>query len=142
MNDRTDSAATARALARALPLLARDSVACALAAATLPGPEGIALRRPLRRMARDELTALEGIAARVATLDALPEVRPSNVKLPNGWKAAVRALVTMQRETLEALVAAIPADADDVEGEATEHLLEHAIARKRDALELLERALR
>ena len=37
---------------------------------------------------------------------------------------------------------AIPAKADDVEGEATEHLLEHMVAHKRDAVEIFERALR
>jgi hypothetical protein len=48
----------------------------------------------------------------------------------------------MQREANDAVVAAIPADDDDMEGEATEHLLEHIVARKRDVIELLERAQR
>ena len=66
----------------------------------------------------------------------------AEVSLPKTLKPALRALREMQQETLDALVDAIPADADDAEGEATEHLLEHIIARKRDDLELLERALR
>jgi hypothetical protein len=48
----------------------------------------------------------------------------------------------MHREALDAVVDAIPAGADDAEGEATEHLLEHIVARKRDVIELLERAQR
>ena len=61
---------------------------------------------------------------------------------PPKAKAMLEWLVAMQREGIDAVVRAIPADADDAEGEATEHLLEHIVARKRDAIELLERALR
>lgn len=129
-------------LATALPLQARDAVATAVAAGTLSGPEGIALADALRDMAAEELDAVEQLAARIATLGGSVQVSPAAVELPTGWKAAVRALLTMHRETLDALVAAIPADADDAEGEATEHLLEHVIAGKRNAMEILERALR
>lgn len=57
-------------------------------------------------------------------------------------RCAIRTLAGYQREALDAFVAAILADADDAEGEATEHLIEHVINRKRDVLEMLERALR
>ena len=66
MGEKTDTSALIGDLNKALPLLARDAIAAANAAGTIPGPEG----------------------------------------------------------------------------EASEHLLEHVIARKRDAIELLERALR
>ena len=61
---------------------------------------------------------------------------------PKKSKALLEWLIAMQREANDAVVAAIPADADDAEGEATEHLLEHVVARKRDVIELLERATR
>jgi hypothetical protein len=48
----------------------------------------------------------------------------------------------VKRETLDALVAAIPTDDEDADGEPTEHLLEHVVARKRDAIQVLEQALR
>ena len=148
MGSQTDPAELAGDLDRALGLLVRDALAAAVAAGTLPGPEGVALHHELRRIAADELRDVERIAARIASLGGTPSVR---VDAPKGagawrpwktWKAGVKSVVEMQREALDAVVAAIPADDDDAEGEATEHLLEHIVSRKRDAIELLERALR
>ncbi|MCV0402861.1 MAG: hypothetical protein K5924_04010 [Chloroflexi bacterium] len=143
MGETTDTRAVARGLNAALPMQARDAVAAALAAGTLPGPEGLALQEPMRAIAQAELADVERLAGRIAAFGATPEIGGADsVKLPKSWRAAVRRLLEMQRETLDALVEAIPADADDAEGEATEHLLEHVIDRKRNAIELLERALR
>ena len=142
MGERTDPAEVIGGLSRALPLQARDAVAAAVASATMPGPQGIALSEPLRRMAAEELTDLAAVAARVATLGGTPAANMPEVRLPRTWRAAAERVLAWQREALDALVEAIPADADDAEGEATEHLLEHVIARKRNAIEVLERALR
>lgn len=142
VGERTDRSATAEALARATALQARDAVALALAAGTLPGPAGVALGERLSAEAEAELRDLRRLGARTATLGAPVAVDPPAVELPRTLPAALRRLEAMLRETLEALVAAIPADADDLEGEATEHLLEHVIHRKRSTLELLQRAQR
>jgi bacterioferritin (cytochrome b1) len=142
MSEQTDVQGLVRDLARVLPLQARDALATALAAGTIAGPEGVALSAMLRGMAEGEIRDFERVGARLATLGGAPKVRPAGVEVPPKWRDAMKALAKAQRETLEALVAAIPADADDAEGEATEHLLEHVIARKRDHVELLERALR
>jgi len=142
MGETTDPKALVADLTRTLPLLARDALAAALAAGALPGAEGVALSEPLRRIAADETRDLERIAARISSLGGAPEVTVESVSLAKSWKAAVNGLAQMQREALEAVVEAIPADADDAEGEATEHLLEHIVSRKRDAIELLERAAR
>lgn len=142
MGEGIDRAEVAAGLGRALPLQARDAMAAALAAGTLPGVEGVTLQAPLRRMATHAVEDLERLAGRIATFGDHPSVAPPEVSLPKTVPAALRALRDMLQETLDALVDAIPADADDAEGEATEHLLEHVIARKRDDLELLERALR
>jgi predicted TPR repeat methyltransferase len=138
MGKSTDPPAQADALNRALPLLARDATALAVAAGTLPGSDGIALVEPLRAMAAATLGDVERLAARIVTLGGTPE----GTAAPMGPDASVSQLVEQHREALDALVEAIPADADDAEGEATEHLLEHIIARMRDDLELLERATR
>ena len=142
MGTRTDKVTLIADLNRALPLLARDAAAAAITAGTLPGPEGIALGPRLRELAADEVSDIEAVAARIASLGGSATVVIKALEAPKTWTAAVKWLVKMQRETLDVLVKAIPADADDVEGEATEHLLEHLIARKRDAVEILERALR
>ncbi len=142
MGTSTDTDAVVKALNRALPMVARDALAMSVAAGTLPGPDGIALAEPLREMADADLRDVERIAGRIVSLGGTPSIAVDERNLPKAWGAAVKRLLTDGQSTLDALVEAIPADADDAEGEATEHLLEHVIARKRDDLELLERALR
>jgi bacterioferritin (cytochrome b1) len=142
MGEQTDTAQLIDDLQAALPALARDALAAAIASTTLPGAEGVALREPLRSIAADEIDDLARVAGRIAALGGTPDVSVQELSLPKTWKAAVNELARLQRETLDVVVAAIPADADDAEGEATEHLLEHVVARKRDAIELLERATR
>lgn len=142
MGASTDPSTLVTALNRALPLVARDALALAVAAGTLPGPDGVALSASLREMAAANLHDVERLSARVASLGGAPALAVDNLKLPETWAAAVKRLLADGDETLQALVAAIPADADDPEGEATEHLLEHVVNHKRNDLELLERALR
>ena len=142
MGEPTDVQSTIKNLNRALPLQARDAVAIGIAAGTLPGPAGVALGPALRAIAVDEMRDVEGLAGRIAALGGTPAAGTPDTDLPKTWQAALKRLVEMQQETLESLVEAIPAGADDVEGEATEHLLEHVVSRKRSVVELLERALR
>lgn len=142
MGESTDPRSLTAALNRALPLVARDAVALSVVAGTLPGPQGIALAEPLREMATANLRDVERLAARVASLGAAPSLTFAEPALPKTWSASVKRLLVDGQATLQALVDAIPADADDPEGEATEHLLEHMVHRKRGDLELLERALR
>ncbi len=142
MGKSTDTKALTRDLNRALPLLARDAVATAMAAGAMPGIEGVAMARLLGEVAGAELTDVQRLAARIASLGGSASVQPPKVDLPKGADATLKRLAAMQREANDAVVAAIPADADDTEGEATEHLLEHIAARKRDVVEMLERATR
>lgn len=142
MGDQTDPTELRGELAKLLPLLARDANAAALVAGTLPGAEGVALSGFLRDVAADELRDLERIAARIASLGGSPTLAGKRLAPPMKFAPAVKGIVAMQRETLDAVVDAIPADMDDAEGEASEHLLEHMVSRKRNVIELLERALR
>ena len=142
MGEKTDASTLANDLNTALPLLARDALAAALAAGTIPGPQGVALEERLRDIAVAETQDLQRLAARIASLGGTAKVTVKPMQPPADWRKTVDWLVGMQREALDAVVEAIPADADDAEGEATEHLLEHMVARKREAIELLERALR
>jgi bacterioferritin (cytochrome b1) len=142
VGETTDTRQLVDDLNGALPLLARDALAAAIAAGSLAGPEGVALSEPLRRMAADDVRDLERLAGRISALDGSPALSVRKLQPAGEWRPALESLVAGQRETLDALVSAIPADADDAEGEASEHLLEHLVARKRDDIELLERALR
>jgi bacterioferritin (cytochrome b1) len=142
MGEQTDTTTLIKNLNAALPLLARDALAAATAAGTLPGPEGLALAGHLRSIAADELRDVEDLAARVAALGGTANVTVAKLQHPKAWRKAAESLLAMQRDALDAVVEAIPAGADDAEGEATEHLLEHVVARKREAIQLLERVLR
>lgn len=142
MGETTNPQELVRDLNAALPMQYRCALAFAVAAGTLPGPEGVAMADQMRRWAADELLDVERVAARIVTLGGEPVLDVPALGLPKTWKAAVRTLADAQREAIDAFVEAIPAGADDSEGEATEHLLEHVISRKRDVLEMLERALR
>ena len=142
MGESTDTKALIEDLNRALPLLARDAVASAIAAGGMPGVDGVALRPLLADLAAAELADVERITGRIAALGGSPSVQVAELDSPKSAAATLKWLAGMQREANDAIVDAIPADADDAEGEATEHLLEHIVNRKRDAIELLERAAR
>ncbi len=142
MGERTDPEKLTADLMKALQLLARDALASAIAAGVMPGAVGVALASQLREIAAAELEDVERVAARIASLGGSPSVTLKKLDPPQRADASLEWLAALQRECNDAVVAAIPADADDAEGEATEHLLEHIVARKRDVLELLDRALR
>lgn len=142
MSEPTDPKALLKGLRTALPLLARDAVASAIAAGSMPGVDGVTLAPQLAGVAAAEVADAQRLAARIASLGGTPSVRVAKLEPPKGGAATLRWLAAMQKEAADAVVAAIPADADDTEGEATEHLLEHIASRKRDVIELLERARR
>jgi bacterioferritin (cytochrome b1) len=142
MGEPTDTDALTADLMTVVRLLARDAVASAMAAGTAPGTKGVTLATRLAEIAAAELADVERVAARIASLGGSPSVTLKKLDPPQEVGAALEWLAAMQREGNDAVVAAIPADADDAEGEASEHLLEHIVARKRDVIELLDRALR
>jgi bacterioferritin (cytochrome b1) len=142
MGEDINRAEVVRDLNRALPAQYRSALAFAVAAGTLTGPDGVALGALLRQWAADELVDVERVAGRIAALGGDPVVTVGSVDQPQTAKAGLKALAALQQEGIDLFAAAIPAGADDSEGEATEHLLEHVINRKRDVLEQLERALR
>jgi hypothetical protein len=142
MGEPTDPKVLAADLLTALQLLARDAVASAIAAGTAPGAVGVTLAPWLAETAAAELADVQRVAARILSLGGSPSVTVKKLEPPDERDATLRWLAAMQREANDAVVEAIPADADDAEGEATEHLLEHIVARKREVIELLERAVR
>ena len=142
MGEKTDPQTLIRDLNAALPLQYRSTLALAIAAGTIPGPAGVALAPELRRFAEHSLTDVERIAARITSLGGVPASDVAPLDTSSDWRESLQAIVAFEYDALEALVEAIPAKAADPEGEATEHLLEHIVSHKRDAVELLERALR
>ena len=142
MGEPTDTAALIADLDKAMQLVVRDAVASAIAAGAMPGVTGIALAPQLTEIAAAELADASRMAGRMASLGGSPSVTLKKLAPPAKAQAMLTWLADMQCQANDAVVGAIPADADDAEGEATEHLLEHIVARKRDVIELLDRAQR
>ena len=142
MGEKTDPQKLVRDLNAALPLQYRSTLALAIAAGTVPGPAGVALAHELRRFAEHNLGDVDRIAARITSFGGVPTTDVAPLRTSSDWREALQAIVDFEYEALAALVEAIPAKANDAEGEATEHLLEHMVLHKRDAVEVLERALR
>jgi len=137
-----DPQATIDGLNAALPLQARSALQLAIASGALTGATGAALSERLATMAAAELAEVGRLAAKIVALGGEPTVKVAPLRWPSGARAALEWLAKSERETIDALVTAIPDDADDAPGEAMEHVLEHAIQRKTEQLELLERARR
>jgi hypothetical protein len=112
-----------------------------VAAGAMRGALGVALTGHLREFAAADLRDIEALSARLVMIGGQPPTTAAERSNARSTGAILRRLVREEQEAIDALVGAIPADADDAEGEATEHLLEHIIYRKRQALELLQRAL-
>ena len=142
MGEKTDPQKLITDLNAALSLQYRSALALAVAAGTVTGPAGIALSADLRRFAEHNLGDVERLAARITSLGGVPSAEVATLTTGRDTEESLRCLVAFEHDALDALVEAIPAKADDVEGEATEHLLEHMVTHKRDAVEILERALR
>ncbi len=142
MGERTDPQRLIRDLNAALPLQYRSALALAVAAGTVAGPTSAALSAELRRFAEHSVGDVERLAARITSLGGIPTTEVAPLETAADWRESLRSLIGFEYEALDALVRAIPAKADDAEGEATEHLLEHMVTYKRDAVEVLERALR
>lgn len=142
MGEKTDPEKLVADLNAALPLQYRSTLALAIAAGTIPGPAGVALAPELRRFAEHSIGDVERLASRVTSLGGVPTTAVAPLEASSDWRESLRSIVAWEYEALDALVKAIPAKASDPEGEATEHLLEHMVTHKRDAVELLERALR
>jgi bacterioferritin (cytochrome b1) len=136
-----DRAETSSALNTALRLVARSAVECALLSGSLRGPLGAALAEPLARAAQDSLRALGRLAEIVTLLDAQPSLQLAGVTIDDPTReTAIDQLVRSEEETLQALVDAIPADADDALGESVEHVVEHAVMERSELIARLRRA--
>jgi bacterioferritin (cytochrome b1) len=134
-----DPRATIDGLNAVLPLQARSALQLAIASGALTGLAGAALSDRLAAMAAAELAEVGRMAAKIVALGGEPTLKVAPLRWPSGTGAVLDWLAKSERETIDAFVKAIPDDADDAPGEAMEHVLEHAIQRKIEQVELLER---
>lgn len=135
-----DRAETASAINKALGLLGRSAVECALLSGSLRGPLGAALAEPLARAAEDSLRELGRLAQMVTLLGEEPRAELAGPTVEATAGGALHRFLRSEEETLQALVDAIPADADDALGESVEHVIEHAVMKRSEVIARLRRA--
>jgi hypothetical protein len=136
-----DRSETASAINSALALVARSAIECGLLSGSMRGPLGAALAGPLAEAAAESVRDLRRLSEALALLDATPSGEIAQPALGGDRPdEMLDGLVSTEEETLQALVDAIPADADDVLGESLEHVLEHAVMRRAEVIATLRRA--
>jgi bacterioferritin (cytochrome b1) len=132
---------TLEKLNSALELTTRDAVAYTLAAGSVVGLEALHLGVELSSFAASELDEARRLAEKIVALGGQPSAAVPNVPYESGAKASLSRLIKAGEETLAALADVIQHTGNEAEGEALEHLLEHAILRKQNQVDFLRRAV-
>lgn len=134
-------AETASAINAALSLVARSALESALLAGSMRGALGAALTPVLADAAEKSIRDVTRLSQTLTLLDAVPDAEVAAPKVETrSPERALDRLLALEEETLQALVDAIPADADDSLGESVEHILEHAVMERAELIGRLRRA--
>jgi bacterioferritin (cytochrome b1) len=126
----------------ALPLQQRSPLLYALVAGSVIGFELQALTDRLHGFAEAELADTRRLVEKITALGGDPVAEVAPLTFERDPVAALRMLIECETESLEAMQAVIPETGTDGASEALEHLMEHAILRKQDQIDFLQRALR
>jgi bacterioferritin (cytochrome b1) len=137
-----DREKTLEALSSALRLQYRSALAYALAAGSLTGFELVGLAVQLQAFAAAELDDVRRLVEKVVALEGEPATEVAPLAFHPSGRDVVSWLIDTEGEVLQALGKVIDATGGDAESEALEHRLEHAIMRKREQVETLQRAAR
>ena len=130
------------ALNHALRLQLRSALAYKLTAGSFVGLRFVPLSgQAFAVFGRSELDDARRLVEKIVTLGGTPVTRPPRSRPPDG-AAALRWLLEIEEETVEALQDCIPYTGQEGRSEALEHRLEHMIMRKQEQRDTLERAAR
>jgi bacterioferritin (cytochrome b1) len=130
------------ALNTALRLQYRSALAYTVVAGGLVGLRFAPLAPQLATFAHADLDDARRIVEKVVTLDAMPVADPAEVRAHQDPSAALRWLLEVEEEAIEALQDCIPLTGQEGRSEALEHRLEHMIMRKQEQRDTIARALR
>ena len=128
-------------LNRALALQARSALAFARAGGSVRGLSHQAVSAQLWQFAECDLDDYRRLVEKIVALGGEPTTEVAALEAHEQLDAAVRWLVEVESEAVEALADVIPHTGNEGPGEALEHLLEHVIMRKQEQVDWLVRAL-
>ena len=130
------------ALDAALRLQYRSALAYTVIAGSLVGLRFAPLSPNLAEFGRAELDDARRIVEKIVTLEGTPVTEPAEVCAHTDWADALRWLMEIEVEAIEALQDCIPLTGQEGRSEALEHRLEHMIMRKQEQRDTLDRAVR
>jgi bacterioferritin (cytochrome b1) len=129
-------------LNKALPLQMRSAVMFTWAAGSGTGIEFQAVGRELQEFGRLELEDYRRFVEKLVALGGKPTTDVAGFQRVSTSKSGIEKLIKYEGEALEALHRIIPETGQEARSEALEHLLEHALMRKQEQVDFLERVRR
>jgi hypothetical protein len=129
------------ALGEALRQQTRSLVTMTALAGSLRGLAGAGIKAQLRTFVQAEVEDTYRLTEKLSALGGSPVMGSPDIELPTEPLEALQVLVDTEATTVAALHAVIPHSGQEPESEALEHLLEHAIMRKQQQVDLMRHAL-
>ncbi|MDQ2676939.1 MAG: hypothetical protein M3Y34_09035 [Actinomycetota bacterium] len=129
-------------LNKALSLQYRSALGYTLAAGGMYGFEYQGFSSQLADFGRAEIDDTRRLVEKVTTFEGEPTTKVAPLDWTEQPEQMVGWLIEAERETIEALQAAIEPTGREGVSEALEHLLEHLILRKQNQVDFLIRASR
>ena len=120
----------------------RSALAFSLVAGSLTGFEFRSLTGELVEFAHAELADARRLVEKIAALEGTPTTDVGALEHHDDPEAALRWLVEVETEAIEALKPVITSTGQEGRSEALEHRLEHVIMRKQEQVDTLLRTLR
>ena len=137
-----DVAGAIECLNKALRLQYRSALGFTLAAGGMYGFEYQGFSSQLADFGRAEIDDTRRLVEKVTTFEGEPTTEIAPLEWAEKPEQMVEWLIEAERETIEALQAAIEPTGREGVSEALEHLLEHLILRKQNQVDFLIRASR
>ncbi len=141
MAEEMDIEAVQAALAEALSAQTGSLITMTVLAGSLRGMATVGVKAQLRTFVQEEIEDTYRLTEKLSSLGATPVMGCADVQLPADPEKAISVLVEAEEKTIAALHAVIPHSGQEPRSEALEHLLEHAILRKQQQVDLLRHAL-
>jgi bacterioferritin (cytochrome b1) len=129
-------------LNEALRLQYRSALGYTLAAGGMFGFEYQGFSSELADFGREEIDDTRRLVEKIAALEGEPTTEIAPLAWSKDPQELVESLIEGEKETIEALQAAIEPTGREGASEALEHLLEHLILRKQNQVDFLIRASR
>ena len=130
------------ALNHALRLQYRSALAYTLTAGSLVGLRYAPIATTLAGFGHADLDDARRIIEKIVTLEGTPVTEVAQVHCHRDGEEALRWLLEIEEEAVEALQDCIPYTGQEGRSEAMEHRLEHMIMRKQEQRDTLVRAAR